>query len=225
MARILLIEDEKRVASFVSQGLEEEGHSVTWIAEGDTGFETALEGSFDLILLDVRLPRMDGVEVASGLRIHRPGIPVLMLTALDSVEDRVRGLRAGADDYLAKPFAFEELLARIDALLRRRPADTGALTAMHGELQVVPSEQAIMWKGKEVDLTRKEYKLLAYLVARQDHAVSRENIQKEVWGEQFDRGTNVIDVYIRYLRQKLEKAGCPARLESVRGFGYKLSVS
>ncbi|MBT6424111.1 MAG: winged helix-turn-helix transcriptional regulator, partial [Bacteroidetes Order II. Incertae sedis bacterium] len=102
---------------------------------------------------------------------------------------------------------------------------TGALTAMHGELQVVPSEQAIMWKGKEVDLTRKEYKLLAYLVARQDHAVSRENIQKEVWGEQFDRGTNVIDVYIRYLRQKLEKAGCPARLESVRGFGYKLSVS
>ena len=222
MARILLIEDEKRVASFVSQGLEEEGHTITWVGEGDTGFELALEGAFDLVLLDVRLPKMDGVEVASRLRIHRPGIPVLMLTALDSVEDRVKGLRAGADDYLPKPFAFEELLARIEALLRRRPAESGTLSAFGADLIVIPSERTITWKEETLDLTGKEFRLLAYLVARQGHAVSREDIQKEVWSEDFDRGTNVIDVYIRYVRQKLENVGCPARIESIRGFGYRL---
>ena len=222
LPHILLIEDEKRVASFVTQGLEEEGHSIVWREKGDEGLEAALHGTFDLVLLDVRLPRMDGTHVAAQLRIHRPEIPILMLTALDAVDDRVKGLRAGADDYLTKPFAFEELLARIDALLRRRPANVSTLMAIGNELQVLPDEQDITWKGQSLELTRKEFQLLAYLIARHDHAVSREDIQREVWGEQYDRGTNVIDVYVRYIRQKLEMTECPAHVESIRGYGYKL---
>ncbi|NQV71487.1 response regulator transcription factor [bacterium] len=223
MAHLLLIEDEKNVASFISQGLEEEGHLVTWVENGLVGLETAVSGAFDLILLDVRLPYMDGYEVARRLRLHQPDVPILMLTALNAVENRVKGLQAGADDYLAKPFAFEELSARIDALLRRSGRNLVHTEVGHGDLKIQPTQKRAFWKENEMDLTITEFDLLAYLVARESQSLSREDILRDVWGERFDRGTNVIDVYVSYLRQKLDSVGCPFRIESVSGVGYRFS--
>ena len=146
-----------------------------------------------------------------------------MLTALNAVENRVKGLQAGADDYLAKPFAFEELSARIDALLRRSGRNLAHTEVGCGELKVQPTQKRAFWKEEEMDLTITEFDLLAYLVARESQSLSREDILRDVWGERFDRGTNVIDVYVSYLRQKLDSVGCPFRIESVRGVGYRFS--
>ena len=225
MAQLLLIEDEKNVASFISQGLQEEGHEIKWVDNGLKGLETASQGGYDLILLDVRLPFMDGFEVAHQLRIHDPDVPILMLTALNAVEHRVQGLRAGADDYLAKPFAFEELSARIDALLRRKGIAEAHRETTIGDLSVQPGQKRALWKGQELDLTLKEFDLLGYLAARENETLTREDILRDVWGERFDRGTNVIDVYVSYLRHKLDEVGCTCRIESVRGVGYRFTAS
>lgn len=220
--RILIVEDEPKVAAFVRQGLEEEGYHITWVMEGKRALDYALQESFDLVLLDVRLPDLSGIEVCRRLRLHDPALPILMLTALDAVEDRVEGLRAGADDYLPKPFAFEELLARIEALLRRARVQTaGPHTYRDGPLLLNPLERTCTCNDEPLELTQKEFDLLAYFLARQGQALSRDEIHRDVWGLHFDRGTNLIDVYVGYLRRKLHLVGCAARLQAVRGVGYK----
>jgi two-component system OmpR family response regulator/two-component system response regulator MprA len=219
--RILLVEDEPKVAAFVMAGLEEEGYHVQWAMEGRPALERVLQEPFDLVLLDVRLPDLSGFEVCKRLRLHDPSLPVLMLTALDAVEDRVRGLRAGADDYLPKPFAFNELLARIEALLRRAHVPSHDPTYRDGPLVLDPLTRTCTCGSDALDLTQKEFDLLAYFLARQDQVLSRDEIHRDVWGHHFDRGTNLIDVYVGYIRRKLQDAGCGTRFATVRGIGYR----
>ncbi len=219
--RILLVEDERGVASFVRQGLEEEGYGVEWTGEGEAALRLALRETFDLVLLDLRLPDLSGLEVCRRLRLLDPDLPILMLTALDAVEDRVTGLRAGADDYLPKPFAFDELLARIAALLRRAHRAPGSSRLCDGALVLDPVERSCTYHGASLPLTQKEFDLLAYFLARPGQALSRDEIHHDVWGHDFDRGTNLIDVYVGYVRHKLEAAGCPSVIETVRGVGYR----
>jgi two-component system OmpR family response regulator/two-component system response regulator MprA len=221
MHRLLLVEDERHVASFVRQGLEEEGYAVEWAATAREGERRALTEPFDLVLLDVRLPDGSGVDVCKAVRQHDPALPVLMLTALDAVEDRVAGLRAGADDYLPKPFAFAELVARIEALLRRAALEPAGRTHTDGPLALDPATRTARCDERALDLTAKEFDLLAYFLARKNQVLSRDEIHRDVWGLRFDRGTNLIDVYVGYVRRKLEAAGCPARIETVRGVGYR----
>lgn len=218
---LLLVEDEPDVASFVRQGLEEEGYAVTWVETGQRALEYVRQSGFDLVLLDVRLPDLSGLEVCERLRLHRPELPVMMLTALDAVEDRVKGLRAGADDYLPKPFAFDELLARIEALLRRMDRSGQPGTVEDGPLVLDPAARTCTFKGETVDLTPTEFDLLAFLMARKGQALSRDTIHQDVWGHDFDRGTNLIDVYVNYVRRKLNEAGCESVIETVRGIGYR----
>lgn len=217
--RLLLVEDDPNVASFVRQGLDEEGYHVTWVMTADQALKRALDEPFDLVLLDLRLPDGSGVDVCRRLRLHDARLPILMLTALDAIEDRVTGLRAGADDYLPKPFAFEELLARIEALLRRT-GDHDA-TLRDGDLALDPVAHTSSFAGTPLNLTQKEFDLLAYLLARPQQALTRDAIHRDVWGNDFDRGTNLIDVYVGYVRHKLADAGCPSQIETVRGVGYR----
>jgi two-component system OmpR family response regulator/two-component system response regulator MprA len=161
------------------------------------------------------------MEVCERLRLHRPELPVMMLTALDAVEDRVRGLRAGADDYLPKPFAFDELVARIEALLRRTNRLRQPGTVEDGPLVLDPAARTCTFDGERVDLTATEFDLLAFLMARQGQALSRDTIHQEVWGHDFDRGTNLIDVYVNYVRRKLDEVDCDPPIETVRGIGYR----
>lgn len=218
---LLLVEDEPDVASFVQQGLEEEDYEVSWVETGQRGLEHIRQADIDLVLLDIRLPDLSGLEVCERLRLHRPDLPVMMLTALDAVEDRVKGLRAGADDYLPKPFAFDELIARIEALLRRveRPQQSGAM--VDGPLRLDPGARTCTYDGEDVELTATEFDLLAFLMARNGQALSRDTIHQEVWGHDFDRGTNLIDVYVNYVRRKLDEVGCDPPIETVRGIGYR----
>ncbi len=218
---ILLVEDEARVAAFVEQGLREEGYQVTWVTEGEKALALGLEEAFDIVLLDIRLPDISGIEVCRQLRVHAPALPILMLTALDAVEDRVAGLRAGADDYLPKPFAFSELLARMDALQRRARLVPGNQTRREGQFVLDPVARTCMWAGLPIELTQKEFDLLAYFIARKEQALRREDIHRDVWGHDFDRGTNLIDVYVGYVRRKLQDVGSVARIEAVRGVGYR----
>jgi two-component system OmpR family response regulator/two-component system response regulator MprA len=218
---ILFVEDEPRVASFVQVGLEEEGYLVRWESTGASGLARAFEQLFDLVLLDVRLPDLSGLDVCRRLRLHDPGLPILMLTALDAVEDRVKGLEAGADDYLPKPFAFEELLARIRALTRRVRYRSNETRFRDGPLRLDPVARTCRCIDRPLELTHKEFDLLAYFLARKNDVVSREDIHREVWGLDFDRSTNLIDVYVGYIRRKLQEAGCASRLVAVRGVGYR----
>ena len=155
------------------------------------------------------------------MRRHDPTLPVLMLTALDAVEDRVAGLRAGADDYLPKPFAFDELVARVEALLRRAALEPAARAHTDGPLHLDPATRRCTCSGVELDLSATEFDLLAYFVARKGQVLSRDEIHRDVWGHRFDRGTNLVDVYVGYVRRKLEAAGCPEPIETVRGVGYR----
>ncbi len=172
-------------------------------------------------MLDVRLPDRSGVAVCRELRHHDASVPVLMLTALDAVEDRVAGLRAGADDYLPRPFAFAELLARLDALLRRAAIEPPDRAHTDGPLHLDSAARMVRCVGAALDLTATEFDLLAYFLARRDQALARDEIHRGVWGHDFDRGTNLIDVYVGYLRRKLADAGCPSTIEAVRGVGYR----
>lgn len=219
--RILLIEDDARVAAFVRQGLEEEGYLVDWAERAASGLARALHEPFDLVLLDIRLPDGSGIDVCREIRQRHAALPILMLTALDAVEDRVRGLRAGADDYLAKPFAFDELLARIEALLRRARLEPAETVYRDGALTLEPASRTCCCGGRPLDLTAREFDLLAYFLARKNQALTRDDLHRDVWGNDFDRGTNLIDVYVGYVRRKLREAGCGGEIETVRGVGYR----
>jgi heavy metal response regulator len=219
--KILVVEDEKKVASFIKRGLEEEKYEVVTIHDGEEGLNTASEKSFDLIILDVMLPKMDGVSIMKELRTRKVLTPVLMLTAKNEVEDIVAGLDSGSDDYLTKPFAFAELLARVRALLRRSELDRGA-EIRFSDLRLDPVTHKVWRAEKVIDLTAKEYALLEYLVRNPNQVLTRNMIAEHVWDYTFDSFTNIIDVYVNYLRKKIDRDAEKKLIHTVRGVGYIL---
>jgi heavy metal response regulator len=219
--RVLVIEDEKKIANFIRRGLKEEGHSVDTAYDGDEGYFLASSEKYDLIVLDVMLPKMDGIGLCRKLRNENNVTPIILLTAKDSVKDKVTGLDAGADDYLTKPFAFEEFLARTRVLLRKR--DTTRTTKLQvGDLVLDLLAHKVTRSGKEVDLTTKEYSLLEYLMRNVGAVVTRTMISEHVWDVNFDTYTNVIDVYINYLRNKIDRDHDVKLIHTLRGRGYML---
>jgi heavy metal response regulator len=221
--RLLVIEDEKKVASFIKKGLEEEGYAVDAAGDGETGLRMALDRVHDLILLDVQLPGRSGFSVLQELRKQKIETPVLLLTVRATIEDKVLGLDAGADDYLTKPFAFQELLARIRALLRRH-ADAKPGVLEMADLTLDPSKRVVYRGFRKIDLTTKEFALLDYFMRNPDRVLSRTMIAEHVWDYGFDSMTNVIDVYVNYLRRKIDAAGEPRLIHTVRGVGYVMKV-
>mmetsp|Transcript_67071 Transcript_67071/g.185395 ORF Transcript_67071/g.185395 Transcript_67071/m.185395 type:complete len:234 (+) Transcript_67071:140-841(+) len=223
--RLLIIEDEPRLAAYLHKGLREHGHVVDVARDGIDGRHLALEGDYDLVLLDVMLPGVDGFAVLKDLRA-RKNTPVLMLTARDQVEDRVRGLRAGADDYLAKPFAFSELLARIDAVMRRgtpQPIEDQLLLRL-ADLEVDLSARRVHRAGERIELTAQEFTLLTLLMRRRGEAMSRTTLAEQVWDMNFDSNTNVVDVAIRRLRAKVDEPYGAKLIHTVRGMGYVMEL-
>lgn len=219
--RILVIEDEKKIADFIKRGLKEEGYAVDTVADGESGLFRARTNDYDLILLDLMLPKLDGISVCRRLKEEKTSAGIIMLTAKGSVAEKVAGLDAGADDYLAKPFAFEELLARIRALLRVRTSGKSAKLAV-ADLVIDPVAHTVSRAGKAVDLTGKEYALLEYLTRNQGTVVTRTMISEHVWDIDFDTFTNVIDVYINYLRNKIDAGFKKKLIRTIRGRGYML---
>lgn len=218
---ILLVEDEAEMASLLQQGLEEEGYTVEWVLTGEEALARLERKQPAVLVLDVRLPGMDGVEVCRQVRSRWPALPILMLTALDAVEDRVRGLRAGADDYLPKPFAFEELLARLEALLRRSAHSPSRHVLRDGSLVLDLRARTASCGTHPLSLSPREFDLLAYFMQHPRQALSRLQLYREVWGHDFDHGTNLVEVYVSYLRRKLQEAGCQSRIVTVWGMGYR----
>ena len=219
--RILLVEDEAKVARFIQEGLKAEGYQVDVSADGLTGERKARTGDFDLILLDVLLPKKSGFEVLQSLRKEGVKTPVLMLTARSATEDIVHGLDHGADDYLTKPFAFNELLARIRSLLRRDRRTQTVLKV--GDLQLNTRTRKATRTGRSIELTAREYALLEYLMQNPQKLLTRQELAKEIWGFDFDPGTNIVDVYINHLRKKIDQAAEKRLVHTVRGKGYYIS--
>lgn len=220
--KILVIEDEKRITSFIRKGLQYEGYTVDVAYDGVTGWQKAQDENLDLVVLDIMLPEMDGISLCSQMRDKGLHTPVIMLTAKDSVDDRVRGLDAGADDYLVKPFSFKELLARIRSLLRRGDSTKQVMLKV-GDLVVDPASREIKRGERLIELSRKEYSLLEYLIRNQNQVLTRTMIAEHVWDYDFDSFTNTIDVYIRYLRKKIDDGENRKLIRTVRGVGYKIT--
>ena len=219
--RILLVEDEVKIANFVARGLKEEDYIVDVVDDGEKAFFLAEVNPYDLIILDIMLPNKDGITICRELRKKKVNTPILMLTAKDQVRDKVLGLNSGADDYLAKPFNFEELSARISALLRRNRTDkTGILKV--DDLELDQLRHKVKRAGKEIQFSSKEFALLEYLMINADHVVTRTMISEHVWHEDFDSFTNVIDVYINFLRNKIDKDFKKPLIHTVHGKGYTL---
>jgi len=221
--RVLLVEDEPKIADFVQRGLTEEGHAVDVATDGEEGLEWTSIAEFDVIILDVMLPVVDGLMVCRTLRERGIATPVLMLTAKDAVEDRVSGLDSGADDYLVKPFAFAELLARLRALARRQPVATGTSLAI-GDLALDTTTREVARGGRLIELTTKEYAILEYLMRHPNQVLTRTMIAEHVWNYDFDNASNVIDVHIRNLRRKVDEATDEKLIRTVRGAGYRLAA-
>jgi len=220
--RVLVVEDERKVAGFIRQGLEEEGHAVEVAGDGVGALDLVLGAPpYDLIVLDVMLPRLDGFSVLRKLRDERVPTPVLLLTARDSVPERVAGLDLGADDYLTKPFAFDEFLARVRALLRRAQAPAPPVLRV-ADLTLDPATRQVRRGRKTVALTTREYALLEYFMRNAGRVLTRPMLAEHVWGLDFDAESNIIDVYVGYLRRKLDADGHPPLLHTVRGAGYVL---
>jgi DNA-binding response OmpR family regulator len=221
---ILIVEDEAAIADFLTRGLEREGFGVAVAADGIEGERIALAGDVDLVVLDRMLPGRDGMEVLAAIRQARPALPVIMLTARGEVADRVEGLDAGATDYLAKPFAFEELVARVRARLRESGGEESAVLEAGGiRLDLV--ERRAEWSGEAAQLSDREAQLLAYLMRRPGQVCTREEILTAVWGYDHDPGTNVVQVYVGYLRRRLAVPGAPPPIETVRAAGYRLAAA
>ena len=219
---ILVVEDETKVASFIRRGLEASSYSVDVEHDGAAGLKRLLEHDYDLIILDVMLPRLDGLSLMKEIRQRQINIPVLLLTARVTIADKVMGLDLGADDYLTKPFIFEELLARVRALLRRSTSAPALLAA--ADLRLDPATREVTRGGKRIDLTPKEFALLEFLLRRHDQVLSRAVIAQHVWGVNYDTFTNVIDVYVNYLRNKIDNGFQVKLIHSVRGVGYVLKA-
>ena len=217
---ILVVEDERRLAQVVRKVLEEEGHTVDVAHDGEEGLAMAMDGSHDVVLLDVLLPGIDGFEVCRSLRASRVDTPVLLLTALDAVEDRVRGLDAGADDYLPKPFAFQELLARLRALGRRRVQAREPDQLQTADLMLDLRRRRAVRDGRAIDLSPKEFALLEFLMRNQGRVVTRTQILDHVWGYDYSPDSNLVDVYVTYLRRKIDRGHGQKLIRTVRGAGY-----
>ncbi|MHB8736014.1 MAG: response regulator [Terriglobales bacterium] len=217
--RILLVEDEHKVAQFIKKGLQQDHFAVDLASDGEEALYLADSGDYDLIILDLMLPKVSGFSVLSTVRKKNPNVPILILTAKTSVEDRVRGLEIGSDDYLIKPFAFAELRARVRALLRREWRELN-LQLRVGDLVLDPVKHKAFREGAEVDLSNKEFMLLEYLMRNANQVVTRTMIAEHVWDSSFDSFTNVIDVYISFLRTKIDKDREIKLIHSVRGVGY-----
>ncbi|HEY5639731.1 MAG TPA: response regulator transcription factor [Dehalococcoidia bacterium] len=219
---VLLVEDERRLSQLVRRVLEEEGHTVDAAFDGEEGLTMGLQGTHDVIVLDIMLPEKDGIDVCKSLRRKKIDTPVLLLTALDGVEDRVRGLDAGADDYLPKPFAFQELLARLRALSRRRVQPGDALEMEVEDLRLDVRRRRAERAGTPIDLSPKEFSLLEFLMRNQGRVVTRTQILDHLWGYDFATDSNLVDVYVAYLRRKVDKGHDRKLIRTVRGVGYAL---
>lgn len=219
--RLLVVEDEPKLAAVVRRGLEEHGYAVDMAQDGLDALAMAASEPYDLIILDVMLPGKDGLSICRELRTARRNMPVLMLTARDTVDDRVAGLDAGADDYLVKPFAFRELLARVRALLRRESLSRETVLRV-GDLELDTVSHQVRRGGRDVDLTSKEYAMLEYFMRNPNRVLTRTQIAEHVWDYDFMSMSNVIDVYVRYLRRKLGDTAEPRLLRTIRGMGYQL---
>jgi DNA-binding response OmpR family regulator len=217
--KVLIVEDDKAIRNFVSQGLKEEGHVVASATDGKTGLDMALADGFDFIILDIMLPKMNGIDICRSIRQKGLDVPILMLTAKDSIENRVQGLDVGADDYLVKPFAFSELVARMRAVGRRKKGEGQPILEEAG-LKVDLVGHKVSYDGKELDLTSREFSLLSHFMKRKGQVQSRTMIIESVWGYDFQAGTNIIDVYINFLRRKLRKLTGKEWLRTVRNRGY-----
>ncbi|MDX2451412.1 MAG: response regulator transcription factor [Desulfosarcina sp.] len=223
MMRLLLVEDEMKVSRFIKKGLEEEGYAVDSASDGETGLAMGLDGIHDLIILDINLPVKDGLAVLSHLRQKNVSTPVLLLTVRAAIEDKVIGLDTGADDYLTKPFAFQELLARVRALLRRQPEAERPLLKV-ADLTLDPARRIVFRGEKKIELTTKEFSLLDYFMRNSERVLTRTMIAEHVWDYDFDSMTNVIDVYVNYLRKKIDTDRQKKLIHTVRGVGYVLKV-
>jgi heavy metal response regulator len=220
--RVLVVEDEQRIADFIEKGLTESGYAVDVAADGEDALAWSDVVDYDVIILDVMLPKRDGIDVCRTLRTRGVGVPVLMLTARDAIDDRVRGLDSGADDYLVKPFAFAELLARLRALTRREPVLMNTLLRV-SDLTLDTTTRVVERQGAAIELTNKEYALLEYLMRHPNQILTRSMIAEHVWNYDFNNVTNVIDVHIRYLRRKLDDPFPTRLIQTVRGAGYRIS--
>lgn len=222
--RLLVVEDEPGVARFITQGLVEAGYAVDVATNGEDGLAHVTAVEYDAVVLDVLLPKLTGVEVVKRMRSRGMKTPVILLTARDTVPDRVQGLDAGADDYLAKPFAFPELLARIRALLRRPPVQTNPVLVFE-DLEMDVATHEVRRGGKVIELSPREFALLEVLLRHPRQVLTRAQIMEHVWNFDFDSETNVIDVYIGYLRRKIDRGYARALIQTVRGVGYRLETS
>ena len=220
--KILLIEDEPKVAAFIKKGLEEQSYDVDQAYDGTFGVKMALQHEYDVILLDVILPHVNGLDVCREIRKHNSTVAILMLTALGSTDDKITGLDAGADDYLTKPFEFKELLARIRALTRRGTDSNSGEKLSIADLELDVAKKTVTRGGKPINLTAREFALLYYLLRNQGKVVSRVDITEQVWETSFDTGSNVIDVYINFLRKKIDKGYENRLIHTLVGMGYVL---
>ena len=218
--RILVVEDELKVASFIKKGLQEEAYAVDVANDGAEGLSLIEMNVYDAVILDLMLPKRNGIEVMQEIRSKKLNVPVIMLTARDTLADKVMGLDAGADDYLTKPFAFQELLARLRSLLRRGKAEITMLKA--GDLTLDPATRRVKRGEVELSLTAKEFSLLEYMMRNVNKPLSRTTLSEHVWDINFDRMTNVVDVYINFLRNKVDKDFDKKLIQTVRGVGYVL---
>jgi two-component system OmpR family response regulator len=221
--RVLVCEDEDMMAELVRQGLAEDGHEVEVVTTGERAIDAVMQSAYDLVLLDVMLPGLDGFATCRRMRARGSGVPVLMLTARDDVDDRVRGLDSGADDYLGKPFSLAELLARVRALLRRGPADFAGRVAV-GNLELDTATSTARRAGSQIDLTARELAVLELLMREHGRVVSRDQILEHAWPHGADHRSNVIDVIVGRLRDKIDRPFGAASIETVRGLGYRLRI-
>jgi heavy metal response regulator len=221
--RILVVEDEPGIARFIRQGLSEAGYAVDVASDGEEGLDYALAAPYDLLVLDILLPKMDGLRLLRELRERGMRTPVLLLTARDTVEDRVQGLDSGADDYLVKPFAFPELLARVRALLRRPPLQSNPVLRV-GDLELDTVRREVRRAGRRIDLSPREFSLLEYLMRHPNQVLTRTQIAEHIWNFDFYAESNVVDVYIGYLRRKIDRGFDRPLIHTVRGVGYRLSA-
>lgn len=219
--RLLLIEDDASLQNIIAKRLKAEGYTVDSCTDGESGYDYASGLEYDCVILDIMLPKLSGLEVLKRLRSEGNKSNILLLTAKDSIEDRVAGLNAGADDYLVKPFAFDELLARIRTIMRRTGESRDNLLALEDLLMDV-SEHTVTRAGQRIELTSKEYALLEYLMRNQGRVLTRTQLSDHVWNNEFEYDSNIVDVYIRYLRNKIDKAYERKLLQTVRGVGYSL---
>jgi len=221
--RILVVEDEPDMNELIVKKLQKEHYSVDSCMSGQEALDYYFMAEYDAVILDVMLPHMSGLEVLSEIRKSKNNIPVLLLTALDSVEDRVKGLDTGADDYLIKPFAFDELLARIRVLLRRKSGQTSNILTI-SDLSVDMDTRRVERNGQEISLSAKEFAILEYFIHNADIVLSRDKISRHIWNYDYEGGSNVVDVYIRYLRKKIDEGYDTKLIHTVRGAGYVLRV-